>query len=71
MTADGVKYTAYGVDVYRGQEKVESIEDMSLDKKKVKEFIKQCETKHIECLVCLGEKAFMFVDEEFKRGRTS
>lgn len=42
VSEDNVSYIAFGVNVYKGWKRVRVIKDISLSKKKLRGFVKQC-----------------------------
>ena len=63
VTEDGVHYVAYGVNVYQGIHRVCIIKDVSLDKARLKEFIRLCNKKRF-CLDNINDLIYDFVEEE-------
>ena len=64
VSEDNIRYIAYGIDVYNGLRKVRSIKDVSLDKKRLKGFVKQCNHDEIK-LQHLDNAVQQFVEDEY------
>lgn len=61
VSEENVKYTAYGIDAYEGLKRVKVIKDVSLKKKSLKQFVKQCKTMKLQNL---EEAVLKFVESE-------
>lgn len=64
VSEDNIRYIAYGIDVYDGLRKVRNIKDVSLDKKRLKGFVKQCNHDKIK-LQHLDNAVQQFVEDEY------
>lgn len=64
FSEDNIHYIAYGVDVYKGLQKVKSIKDISLDKNQLARQIKEWNRCHVS-LEHLEQIVESFVENEF------
>ncbi|MBQ3021909.1 MAG: hypothetical protein IJD91_01095 [Clostridia bacterium] len=63
VSEDNVKYTAYGIDAYEERKKVRVIKDISLNKKNLKQFVKQCKDMKLQDL---DDAVQMFAQKELE-----
>ena len=64
VSEDNIRYAAYGINVYKGWRRIRSIKDISLDKKRMESFVKQCNHDKTE-LKYLDDAVQHFVEDEY------
>lgn len=63
VSEDNISYIAFGVNIYKGWKRVRSIKDISLNKKRVRCFVRCCNRRRVE-LQQVDNVVQTFVEDE-------